>query len=561
DLTYYQAYNEFLINCINITTETTTNACYNWQYVVDGSYPQIGIDQDILHDGDTLTLYFGQPKKLILPNDIVHTGQTFTVNAVNYDYVNNLWTPLQGVVVGATQTDPNNPWSPIVISTSTTNDLGNADFDITATGTFGFGLEADYYYPTYPFEIIDPNSTTTSTPTDTSNNSGGGNSSQTHLIPDLEKMFSFLDAQQNSKGDFGNDLYTDWAAIAYGTTSGHTNSKNKLKEFLRTDSLDGTATTDYERRAMAMLALGSNPYSDGTENYIQKIVDSFDGNQIGNPSLFNDDIFGIITLLSSGYDPTDEIIQRPAQFIISKQSSNGEWDSVDLTGAAIQALSLVQNVPGASSSISKGLTFLKNYQANDGGFNNPASTSWAVQGMTAANLDPSSFINNGKDPFDYLASTQLSDGSIGTTTDSIDNRIWNTSYTIPAVAKDTWPLILKIVSRPIQLSSGLSSDNIATATSTTTLTISNASTTPAIEASTSTSEVAKDILTFKTSKKSEVKRSSIDKITAVSSTTNIQNTDQLAAASTSSIDFDTNKILITIGSVLAVIGLFSIIFI
>ena len=61
------------------------------------------------------------------------------------------------------------------------------------------------------------------------------------------------------------------------------------------------SVTDYERHAMALMTLGINPYNGTSVNYIQKIVDSFDGNQIGDPSLINDDVFAIFPLVKSGY--------------------------------------------------------------------------------------------------------------------------------------------------------------------------------------------------------------------------------------------------------------------
>ena len=552
DLSYYSSYSEFLINCLSVNDNgTSTNACFNWQYLVNGNAPWVGIDQEILHDGDTLTLYFGQPRRLVLPTDHATSSETFTINAQNYDYINNLWNPLPNVVVGATE--PNNPWSPIVIATSTTDNLGNAIFNLQEKGTYNFGLEADYYYPTYPLEIVVADSTATST------NSGGGGI-PTHQIPDLEKMLNFLDANQDVNGSFGADLYTDWAAIAYGSNFGHNSQKEKLKQFIKNDSLDGSAITDYERRAMSMLSLGLNPYTDSNENYIKKITDSFDGNQIGNSSLFNDDVFGIITLISSGYNSSDDIIQKSAQFIISKQSSNGEWDNIDLTAASIQALSLAQNVPGASSAIAKGIAFLKASQVNDGGFNDPSSTSWAIQGLVAGNLDPVQVTTNNKNPFDYLSLNQLNDGSIGVTNDSLNNRIWDTSYAIPAVSEKTWPQILISVSKPTQsFGATLSSNDSTTTKAITIATTTSSSTIPLIAQISTTTKTYTNNLIYITKNNKIAKETS--KNTETSSIVNTKNTDQLAGALNSGFNSSVQKALILVGSIIAGLGLLSIIFI
>ncbi len=556
DLKHYS--NGYFVNCINITTGTTTNSC-TWNYVVNGESPWDAIDQKILHTGDSLTLYFGQPRKLITPNEPGNSSVPFTISAVSYDYQNNLWSPLSNVVVGATQPDPNNPWSPIVIATSTSDSTGNSIFDLSATGTYNFGLEEDYYYPTYPFEIIDGTTTATSTPSNQTGSSGGG-SAQTHQTPNLESMLSFLDSHQNSDGGFGSDLYTDWAAIAYGASSGHVNTKEKLKQYIKSDSLDGTATTDYERRAMAMLALGLNPHTDGNENYIKKITDSFDGDQIGNQSQFNDDIFGIVTLLSSGYSSSDNIIQKSAQFIISKQSSSGEWDSIDLTGAAIQALSLVPNVPGSSSAITRGLNFLKSAQSSDGGFGNPDSTSWAIQGLIAGNSDPKQLMNNGNNPFDYLATNQMVDGSIGTTTDALDTRVWATEWAIPATMLETWSEILHNVPKQAELSGG----SLLSTNASTTLVFATLTNLPAEDLTGQATTTSTTTDSVSSSKTLEVKRIIGNNLPAISSTTQTNqnvNPDQLAGVSGSGFSFNTHNTLMILGSILAGIGLFSIILI
>ena len=339
-----------------------------------------------------------------------------------------------------------------------------------------------------------PIATTTATTTNTDvGGSGGGGGTIVHNKPDPEKMLAFLDANQNSDGSFGSDLYTDWAAVAYGSASGHNTAKSKLINFLKTDSLDGNAVTDYERRAMAMMALGLNPYSDGKENYISKITSSFSGNQIGDTSLFNDDIFGIIVLISAGYTSNDEIIKKSAQFVISKQSSNGEWDSIDMTAAAIQALSLTTNVSGSQDSINKGIQFLKNSQISDGGFYNDFSTSWAIQGLIAGNQIPETLLSSGsKNPFDYLYSLQQLDGGMEASSSSINTRIWSTEYAIPAVEGMDWNHILKSVSKPSTGSSSDSSQATSTAI-TATSSLSVATTSVSTLSATSTLEATSSV--------------------------------------------------------------------
>src|SRR5205807_704096 len=127
-------------------------------------------------------------------------------------------------------------------------------------------------------------------------------------------------------------------------------AKAKLKNYLLNTKPNLSAVTDYERHAMALEAIGINPYSDTPVNYISNITAAFDGTQIGSPTLDNDDIFAIFPLLKAGYGPGDLIIQKEAAFILSAQLPDGSWDeSPDMTAAAVQAVGSFFGVPGISS--------------------------------------------------------------------------------------------------------------------------------------------------------------------------------------------------------------------
>ncbi|MDO8579754.1 MAG: DUF4430 domain-containing protein, partial [bacterium] len=109
DLVYYTDFGSLYINCIDIVSPTK-HACANWQYVVNETYPPIGMDKYILSDNDVLYFYFGNPRRILLSSPSVQTATPFQVKAENYDYVNNAWTVLSGATIGATQTNPDDPY-------------------------------------------------------------------------------------------------------------------------------------------------------------------------------------------------------------------------------------------------------------------------------------------------------------------------------------------------------------------------------------------------------------------------------------------------------------------
>jgi hypothetical protein len=276
----------------------------------------------------------------------------------------------------------------------------------------------------------------------------------------IEKAINFLSSNQKTDGSFGDMLYTDWVAISVGA-SGNVSFSMSLKNFLQNNIFDSSVVTDNERHALALMTLNINPYTGTSINYIKKINDSFDGTQIGDASLINDDIFGLIVLSKAGYSPNDEIISKDINYILTKQGNDGSWGgNVDMTSAGIQALHQYANIISVANAIIKAKNYLtQNQNQIDGGFGNNFSTSWALQALS---LDSSLSIYISKAD-SYLAWKQQIDGGIEDLTSDISNRIWSTSYAIPAVLHksfgDSIQSFTKYIS-PVSVSSSV--DGVAT---------------------------------------------------------------------------------------------------
>ena len=283
---------------------------------------------------------------------------------------------------------------------------------------------------------------------------GGGSSSEESesATPpttfNIESALNYLKSVQSSDGSFGNsDLYTDWAAIAF-SAGGAANSS--LLEYYKSHNNPSSLLTDNERRAMALLSLGQDPYSFNGVNFIEAITDAFDGIQFGDTDLVNDDIFALIPLKNSGFSQSDDIISKTVAFIISKQNSDGSWfSSVDTTAAAIQALQSFKSVDSAEESSAKATDYLISKQNSDGGWENSIpSTSWAMQAESALGV---SWEKNGKRGLHFLAAQQTSagnDGAVLPTTETLENRIWATSYAIAGASGKSWEEIMESVSKP-----------------------------------------------------------------------------------------------------------------
>lgn len=297
--------------------------------------------------------------------------------------------------------------------------------------------------------FIDPIFDNIDTDVPVSVNTDGGFVYKTPLLS-IPKAVDYLkDTHRIYKFGSDSDLYTDWATIAYSAVGILDETHDLIYSNLKNYDVPSSLLTNNERRTMVLLSLGENPYYFMGVNYVESILDAFDGVQFGDEFFVNDDVFALIPLASVGYTVEDEIIIQDVAFILAKQNkNNGSWeDSVDLTAATIQALFPFQSIPGVSSSISKASNYLKNMQRENGGWDSVYSTSWAMQAMNTLNIF---WTRSGQSPIDYFNSQQAEDGAILLSDASVQNKMWATSYVLPAVLGKPWAVIFTRFPKPVE---------------------------------------------------------------------------------------------------------------
>ena len=156
----------------------------------------------------------------------------------------------------------------------------------------------------------------------------------------------------------------------------------------------------------------------------------------------NDDIFALIVLQNSGFTTNDKIIEDDIAFILNRQKENGSWDnSVDMTGAGIEALTFSNRNEKVANALQKAKDFLKQKQKDNGGWGNASSTAWAMEGIVSFNEKFENWVKNGNTPLDYLAVNQDVDGGIKG--DNMQNRIWETSYVLSVLSGKNWNQIMQ----------------------------------------------------------------------------------------------------------------------
>jgi competence ComEA-like helix-hairpin-helix protein len=438
---YFASFSSLYLKCMKIVNPDV-EACDNWQYVVDGVTPFVGMDGHNLTGGEVVWVYFGNPRQVVLSKSEVEIGEEFTVIAQSYGYEDDTWSPAIGFTIGVTKPNPDDPWNPIEVAVQEVDDQGSVVFTIEEAGEYSVGIKEDFYFPSTQLVVIEVVPEDEPVSDSGGNNGGGGGGNTAVLVPEFntKAAVEFLYSQQKEDGSFEVPLFVlDWVAVAFGAYDISSPAAQKLQAYFLKDPFAGTLPTDYQRRAMALMALRINPYTDTPTNYINEVAALFDGTQIGDPDLVNDDIFGLLVLRKAGYGVSEEIISKTVAFVLEEQKSDGSWvGGVDMTAAAMQSLVLVKEEEGVAAALEKARVYLENKRQQDGGFGNVYGTSWAVQAV-GAGAD--------KISFSYLLSLQVSDGGVEEGK-NLGDRIWATSYAIPAGLEKPWGDILGSFAKP-----------------------------------------------------------------------------------------------------------------
>jgi hypothetical protein len=252
---------------------------------------------------------------------------------------------------------------------------------------------------------------------------------------------SWFRANQEASGSLG----TDWAMTALAAAG--VNAADVSTSLADPSAQDfylgewqaegpGGAGTDAARGILTGVAGGIQPSrlsaaTDATKsNLVARIAELFDGTQIGEPGLLNDDIFGVLALHQAG--APQPLLRRIVDYLRSKQLPDGGWTwntspgapaDTDMTGSVVAAFCAAGVGPG-DPDLDQAIALLHTLQDPDtGGFIAPPesfgigvntdTTSWVTSGLIQCGIDPQGpewTTAEGKTPLDYLVSLQRPDG-------------------------------------------------------------------------------------------------------------------------------------------------------
>lgn len=411
--------NDAFLNTLGGVGNDYTNGTY-WNWFSGHTYGSTALNKHGLSEGESLIVTIGPlPLMLAFNPDTPIAGSTTTVSVRAFAFDANfepIWVPAEGSTIE-------------IQGESFQTEAGGVYHFVPSEGPMNFLARKEGYLSASMTKnvaavpIVD-----SSTGNSDTGRAAGPNDP-------VAAARAFLLSHQRTDGSFANALLTDWVAIALASTN---TSPRLIKEYLASASIPRESATDLERRSMALAALGINPYK-----VIEDLVKEFDGTQIGNASLINDDIFGIIALTHAGYTKDDAIIERTVATLLARQGTDGSFQSTDLTAAAIQALVQVDSLPGVKGALERARAVLMARQQPDGCFGNSFATSWSI--MAIVSLDESSDAwrsVTGNTPLSCLRALQSLDGGFEAGSDA-DLRVWATAYALPALQQKDWHSLLR----------------------------------------------------------------------------------------------------------------------
>jgi energy-coupling factor transport system substrate-specific component len=275
----------------------------------------------------------------------------------------------------------------------------------------------------------------------------------------------YLLAAQNGDGGFGaapgagsSQLYAGWAALGLAAAGDNpqdvTRGGHSLIDYIRAGVSSATDPGSVERTILVLRAAGISPGSFGGVNLLGALERDIraNGSVSGQVNLT---AFAVLALRAAGTAAPAASIG----WLVRQQDSDGGFNFAtrggtsdpDDTGAALQALSGAAG-SAVSRARARAIRFLRDHQDPDGGFasfpgagSNAQSTAFAVQGLLAAGVDPSTIRRRDASPLDYLRSLIAADGHVRYARGTDQTPVWVTGEALMAL--DGKPLPLAPVAR------------------------------------------------------------------------------------------------------------------
>ena len=224
-------------------------------------------------------------------------------------------------------------------------------------------------------------------------------------------------------------------------------------EYLRTHAAALGGLGDVERTVLAVRACGGSPYTFAGRNLVAAVLAGRSGDRSFGRQV-NLTSFAVFALRAAGHSSRFRPVGEAARWLERQQNRDGGFgfaargssSDVDDTAAALQAL--VDAGSRNARVLALAYSYLVRSQGLDGGFpqrygepSNAQSTAWAIQGLIAAGLRPSSIHRRGsRSPLGYLQSLVAPGGAVRYSRTSAQTPVWVTAQALIAQAGRVFPV-------------------------------------------------------------------------------------------------------------------------
>ncbi len=295
---------------------------------------------------------------------------------------------------------------------------------------------------------------------------------------EIASALDYLRGIQAADGSIGSYTDTAWAIMAIAAAGEQPDRWQvggvSVVDYLRNNAslLAGEFNlgTAYGRVVLAIIAAGENPSMFGTGDptyapggdYLSKLKELHNGTQFtdgfGAVDLLNDDFWGLMAIIAAREPASSSLVNTTVTFIKDNQAEDGGWSwgtasnpwyggsDVDDTAAAIMALMAAGENP-SSVIISDAFSYLSSEQNISGGFiaygsPNLGSTNWVVSAMKSAMQNPESsqWTPRTVNPVDYILGFQETEGSFYDPVAWTPAREKNTANSIVSLVGKSYPV-------------------------------------------------------------------------------------------------------------------------
>ncbi len=277
----------------------------------------------------------------------------------------------------------------------------------------------------------------------------------------------YLLAAQNADGGVGaapgqpsSELYSGWAALGLAAAGQNprdvARNGRSLIDYIQAGLASATDPGSIERTILVLGAAGLPADDFAGHDLVSELRREIrpNGSVSGQVNLTS---FAVLALRAAGVAPPAASVA----WIVRQQDSDGGFNfatrgglsDVDDTGATLEALAGAGG-NASSRARSRAVGYIRGQQDRDGGFpgqpgagSNAQSTAFAVQGLLAAGVDPSSVHRDGSpSPLDYLRSLTAADGHVRYSRSLDQTPTWVTAEALMAL--EGKPLPVAAVRRP-----------------------------------------------------------------------------------------------------------------